>query len=219
VERRQPPADVQAQPEQRGQLRVGQVGVEVAGDVEERLLEDIRCVEAGPDARVDAEFDHATEPIAVAIEQGRQRPAVAAAERPQRVGRIAEAVVHDGPHTLYPRAGQKAGPDTGDRDRQQRSRAPAGSAWYHAWRRIRRCRDLLYAAMRLVASKWQVVSSAPPGTWAAVAPHSGQDGAYQCRWRAVLRASVGSTERNNFGSTGFGGLGPTRATPLQGQAG
>ena len=93
-----------------GQLRVGQVGVQVAGDVEERLLEDVRGVEAGPDARVDAQLDHATEPIAVAIEQRRQRLAVAAAELLDRVDCVAGWVVHDSPHTPYPRAGRKAGP-------------------------------------------------------------------------------------------------------------
>ena len=51
MQRRQPPADVQPQPEQRGELRVGQVGVEVAGDVEERLLEDVRGVEPACAAR------------------------------------------------------------------------------------------------------------------------------------------------------------------------
>ena len=36
-----------AQPQQRGKFRIGQVGVEVARDVEERLLDDIRRVEPG----------------------------------------------------------------------------------------------------------------------------------------------------------------------------
>jgi hypothetical protein len=92
-----------------GQLRVGQIGVQIAGDVEERLLEDVRGVEAGPDARVDAQLDHATEPITIAIEQGRQRPAVAAAELLDQVGCVAGRVLHDSPHTPYPRAERRSG--------------------------------------------------------------------------------------------------------------
>ena len=89
MQRRQPPADVQPQPEQRGELRVGQVGVQVAGDVEERLLDDVRRVEPGPQPRVQAQLHHAPEPVAMLFEQHRQRPAVAAAELLDRVDRVA----------------------------------------------------------------------------------------------------------------------------------
>ena len=91
MQRRQPPADVQPQPEQRGELRVGQVGVEVAGDVEERLLEDVRRIEPASQPRVQAQLDHAPEPVAILVEERRQRLAVAAAEpsRSDRSGRRA----------------------------------------------------------------------------------------------------------------------------------
>ena len=110
MQRRQPPADVQPQPEQRGELGVGQVGVEVAGDVEERLLDDVRRVEPGPQPRVQPQLDHPPEPLAILVEERRQRLAVAAAEPLDRVSRFAGRLVHGGPHTLYPRTGEKAGP-------------------------------------------------------------------------------------------------------------
>ncbi len=103
VERRQPPTDVQPQPEQRRQLGVGEIGVQVVGYVEERLLEDVRGVEPGPHTRVDAQLDHATEPIAVASEQGRQCLAITSTKSLDQVGRFAGRVLHDGPHTPYPR--------------------------------------------------------------------------------------------------------------------
>ncbi len=55
------------------------VGVEVVIDVEERLLEDVRRVESGPEPRVDAQFDHAPELVAVLGKELRQSPLVAAA--------------------------------------------------------------------------------------------------------------------------------------------
>ena len=109
VERCESPADVQPQPEQRWQLRVSQIGVQVAGDVDERLLEHIGGVDAGSEPRVDAQLDHATEPIAVAIEYRRQRPAAARAQPLDGVGRVAWSGFHESPHTPYPRAGQKSG--------------------------------------------------------------------------------------------------------------
>ena len=97
MQRRQPPADVQSQPEQRRELGVGQVGVEVAGDVEERLLDDVRRVESGSEPRVQAQLDHPPEPVAVLLEELRQRPAVAAAEPLDRVVRVAGRLVHEVP--------------------------------------------------------------------------------------------------------------------------
>ena len=123
MERRQPPADVQPHPEQRGELRVGQVGVQVACDVEERLLKDVRGVEPGPDARVDAEFDHAAEPIAVAIEKARQRLAVAGAEPIEQLRHRVGSLVHEGAHTSYLRAEAKAGP----KDRRNLGMARTGT--------------------------------------------------------------------------------------------
>lgn len=72
--RRQPPADVQAEPEQRRELRAGQAGVEVAGDVQERLLEDVRRVDPGPEPGLEAQLHHAPEPVAVLAERAPPKP-------------------------------------------------------------------------------------------------------------------------------------------------
>ena len=133
---RQPPADVQPQPEQRGELRVGQVGVEVAGDVEERLLDDVRRVEAGSQPRVQAQLDHAPEPVAMLFEERRQRLAVAAAELLDRVGRVAGRLVHEGPHTLYPRPVRNRDRKKRKFDRQGRSGVLQRSSRRHAWSRF-----------------------------------------------------------------------------------
>ena len=53
MQRGQPTAYVQPEPEQWRELRVGQVGVEIARDVEERLLEDVGGIEPGPEPRGD----------------------------------------------------------------------------------------------------------------------------------------------------------------------
>src|SRR5262245_9229351 len=45
------------------------------------------------------------------FEEHRQRLAVAPAEPLERVVRVARRLVHEGPHTLYPRVGQEAGPE------------------------------------------------------------------------------------------------------------
>ena len=83
--------DVQSQPEQRGELGVGQIGVKVAGDVEERLLDDIRRVETSAKPRVQAQLHHAPEPLAMLLEERRQRLAVAAAELLDQVVRVRQA--------------------------------------------------------------------------------------------------------------------------------
>ena len=103
VERRQSPADVQPQPEQRRQLRVSQIGVQIAGDVNERLLEHVGSVNPGPEPWVDPQLDHATEPIAIAIEYRRQRPWAATAQPLDGVRCVAGSVFHESPHTPYPR--------------------------------------------------------------------------------------------------------------------
>ena len=66
---RQPPADVQPHPEQGLELGVGEVGLEVAGQLEVGLLKDVRGIEAGPEPRVHAELDHPPQPIAIGVEQ------------------------------------------------------------------------------------------------------------------------------------------------------
>ena len=56
-----------------------QVGIEIAGQLEVGLLEDVRGIEAGPQSGVHAELDHAPQPVAIAIEQFGQRLFVAGA--------------------------------------------------------------------------------------------------------------------------------------------
>jgi len=107
---RQPQSDVQPHPEQRWELGVGQVGVEVAVNVEELLLDDVRRVESAPEPRVHPQLDHAPESVAVLLEERRQRLAVAAAKPVDHVGRVAGRLVHVGLHPHYPRASQKPGP-------------------------------------------------------------------------------------------------------------
>ena len=60
----------------------------------------------GLDLRIDPQLDHAAKPIAIASEQIRQRLAVAAAELLDRVGCVAGCVLHDSPHTPYPRGAE-----------------------------------------------------------------------------------------------------------------
>src|SRR5689334_11848245 len=102
---------MQTQPEHWRQLRVGQVGIEVTGDVEERFLDDVGGVETCSKPRVEAQFHHPPELVAIMVEDGRQRPAVTAAQPGNRVGRVAACLVFVGSHISYPRADQKAGPD------------------------------------------------------------------------------------------------------------
>ncbi len=61
-------------PKRRRGLRFGEVGAEVAVDVEERLLEDVRRVEPAPYPRVDPQLDHAPESVAILVELLRQGP-------------------------------------------------------------------------------------------------------------------------------------------------
>ncbi len=96
---REPPPDVQAQPEQGRQLRIGQVGVKVVRHVEKGLLKNVRRVDAGPQPRIDAKLDHAPEPVAVLVEQLGERPAFATLEPLEEIGRIAHGVIHVCPHT------------------------------------------------------------------------------------------------------------------------
>ena len=120
VQGRQTPADMQPQPEQRRDLRVGEVGVEVLGDVEEGLLDDIRGVEPGAEPGVETQLDHAAESIAVVVEERRQRLSVAAAERVDRVVRAGRRFVHRGPPTPIMRPGRKSGTNRVIRDRRGR---------------------------------------------------------------------------------------------------
>ena len=69
----------------------------------------IVSVEPGPDAVVDAQIDHAPEPLTIVIEQSRQRLAVAAAEPLDQVGCVVGRLVHENPHTLYAHAKRQPG--------------------------------------------------------------------------------------------------------------
>ena len=114
VQRGQPLTDVQPHPEQRLQFRVGAIGLQVAGELEVGLLEDVRGVEAGTQPRVHAELDHPPQPVAIAIEQLAQRPAVAGTEPLDQPRCLARCLAHEAPHTSYPRAAAGAGPKNRD---------------------------------------------------------------------------------------------------------
>src|SRR4029077_2140133 len=106
----QPPADVQPHPEQGRQLGVGAAGLEITGQVEVGLLEDVRGIEARPQSGVHAELDHAPQPLAIAMEQLAQRLTVAGAEPVDQVRRLVRSLVHEDAHTSYLRAEAEAGP-------------------------------------------------------------------------------------------------------------
>jgi hypothetical protein len=102
---------VQPHPEQGLELGVGAVGIEIAGQVEVGLLEDVRGIEARPQAVVHAELDHAPQPLAIAVEQLGQRLAVAGAEPVDQVRHLVGSLVHEGAPTPYLRAEAEAGPE------------------------------------------------------------------------------------------------------------
>lgn len=81
------------------------MGVEAAGDVEERLLKGVRRVDAGREPGVDARLHHASEPVAARVEELRQGPAVTAAKPADRVLRVAGGLVQVDSHARYTRAG------------------------------------------------------------------------------------------------------------------
>src|SRR5262249_10274212 len=106
----EPPADVQSHPEQGRQLGVGAVGLEIAGQVEVGLLEDVRGIEARPQSGVHAELDHAPQPLAIAMKQLGQRLGGAGAEPVDQVRHLVGSLVHERAPTPYLRAEAKAGP-------------------------------------------------------------------------------------------------------------
>ena len=110
MQRRQSPAHVQTKPEQRRQLRVDQVGIEVFGHVEERVLEDVRRVDPRAEPDVDAQLHHTPEPLPVLAKEFREGPAVAPSKPVDSVGRVAGRFVDLRSNLLYPRARRKPGP-------------------------------------------------------------------------------------------------------------
>ena len=123
MQRRQPPADVQPQPEQRGQLGVGKVGFQVAGDVEERFLNERPTRQGGPQPRVDAAVPPCAAADRDAFEQRRHRLAVAAAELLDRVVVVAGHLSMRVPHILVSARRSESRTDRcwGGNDRELRS--------------------------------------------------------------------------------------------------
>ena len=94
---RQPLAHDQPQPEERRQLRALEVAVQAGGGVEERVLEHVGGVDPALEPRIHAQLDHPVQPIPVALEQVRQRLAVAAAKPLDEMEGIARIVRHESP--------------------------------------------------------------------------------------------------------------------------
>ena len=97
---RQPLAHDQPQPEEGRQLRAPEVAVQAGRGVEERVLEHVGGVEPALEPRVHAQLDHPAQAIPVALEQVRQRLAVAAAEPLDELLGVARIIRHDSPHNL-----------------------------------------------------------------------------------------------------------------------
>jgi hypothetical protein len=107
VQLQQPLADHQAQPQEQGQFGVAQVLVQALGHLDVGLLDHVRGVEAGLEARVETYLHHAAQPVAVPGEEGLQGRPAAGAGPLDPVHRLGQVVVHQGPHTLLPpRPGQ-----------------------------------------------------------------------------------------------------------------
>ena len=70
--------------------------------VEEGVLEHVGGVEPALEPRVHAQLDHPPQPVAVALEQVRQRLAVAAAEPLDELAGVGRIVRHDSPPILLP---------------------------------------------------------------------------------------------------------------------
>ena len=75
----QPLGHDQTQPEEWRQLRAPEVAVQAGGGVEEPVLEHVGSVKPALDPSVHAELDHSVEAIPVALEQVRERLAIAGA--------------------------------------------------------------------------------------------------------------------------------------------
>ena len=119
---------VQQKPEQRRGLRDGEVGAEVAVDVEERLLEDVRRVEPAPDPRVDPKLDHVPEWVALLVEELRPGPPVAAEEPMDRIGPVAVRIVQVVPHTPNPRPPETGTVKSGKKPSEARSKPRPATA-------------------------------------------------------------------------------------------
>jgi hypothetical protein len=89
-------ADAQPEPEKGRQLGIAQVLVQPRGDVEERLLEDVRGIQPGLESRVHTELDHSAEPLAVDLEQLDQRLRAAGTESLNQFIALDRVVAHAG---------------------------------------------------------------------------------------------------------------------------
>src|SRR5262249_22436967 len=88
------------------------------GEVEERILDEVRPVEPGSKPGVQAQLHHAPEPLAMLVKERCQRRAVVAAELLDRDVRIAGRLGQEGFRTHYPRAGQQQLTEKWNWDRQ-----------------------------------------------------------------------------------------------------
>ena len=93
-------AGQEAEPEERGHGRLGQVFPRPAGDLEIGVLEDVGRVDAPLQPPVEAEPDHPPQPLAVPGEQLGQGPLVPAFEAEEQVVIVAHVLVaHGAPHS------------------------------------------------------------------------------------------------------------------------
>ena len=91
-------ADDQPQPQEGRQPGVLEVAVQAGRSVEEGVLEDVRGVDPALKPSIHAQLDHATQPVAVALEQVGQRLAVASAEPLEEIVGITGIVRHGSPY-------------------------------------------------------------------------------------------------------------------------
>jgi hypothetical protein len=122
VERGEPPADVQPQPEHRRKLRIGEVGIEVSGQIENGLLKHIRGVDPRAQPRIEAELHHARQPITVLFEERRERALAAVAELSAWITGVAARMVHKWLHTRNPRVRPEPRPKKWGQSRAARRR-------------------------------------------------------------------------------------------------
>ena len=100
-----------AEPEKRGHLGVGKIGISALGDIDERLLQDIRRVDASQKTAIQPKPDHPPEPLAMLNEQRRQARQVGRRTCVGLLAQIVRLVRHRGSHEMV----------TADRDRSSTS--------------------------------------------------------------------------------------------------
>ena len=88
------------QPEEERQLRLAGVLGELAGDLDEGLLEHVRVVDPARQPAAEPQVDHPLEPVAVRREQGAQRLLVAGGGPPELLRILAICLNLRVAHTL-----------------------------------------------------------------------------------------------------------------------